>query len=314
MCDTPRAAIVYLVEPSRVDGMYGKKAPIRPPGTLTRCSRQESCLLNSMTTLLTNNKRYIAKYPLVILHEDTLPKHYRTVIQTHATKIAAQIVMKQVRLDNVQGNLTSLNLCARMMEKHRFFNTTSTRAGYFSMCAFFAWEVMHALRQYDYIMRIDTDSCVGKFGRDPFAFAHRHSYRYMYRSLFVENLRCMDHFNALVGSYSNKWNKDRVSQWTRGKRMKVFDNNFELLHLPTFRNSNITKFLRGVREAGGVRQYRWGDAMVRMYTVLLHIDDRQVYRFSSWHYDHKGRKRPIRPNAIGISNPIPEVGSVDLCD
>lgn len=320
-----KAAIVYLVEPSRVEGMYGKKAAVST--SLTSCRKSQSCLLNSLSTLANNNPALVTRYPVELLHEPSFPQRARTIVQFHAHKMKLTLRFRTIVLNNSQGNEEFTTSCARYWGTHRAFRSTSTRSGYFGMCAFFAFDFPRVLADYDYVMRIDTDSCVGAFGYDPFRRANSSGYDYMYRSLFREHGLCMQGWNQLLArrlcanTSESQHALHRIQRWMRLEvcahrsalrgffqltkpTVRVIDNNFEIMRTASFRTPAVMSFLNAVQQAGGIRRSRWGDALIRTFTLLLFIPEERIYRTSSWDYTHKGRPRLKRRDALGLSAPV----------
>lgn len=195
---------------------------------------------------------------------------------------------------------------------------TSRYPGYHQMCAFWFRKVFlqPRMRHVEYYWRFDTDSYLLSDVRyDVFGFAARHNITYGYRARFIETC-CAEymtkflhmyidarHLHALVSDELSWVLRQTNATWASGpfrnppgNLLGVFYNNFEIVHVPSFRDSPLVwDFVEStwrdtILGEYGIYRYRWGDGTLRFQTVYLfpHLY-RATHMFCDLHYVHQDR-------------------------
>merc|ERR1712166_967012 len=115
----------------------------------------------------------------------------------------------------------------------------------------------------------------------------------MYRDLFLETDSCWENWRLPVKSYacenaadlvpgalesiswwsdmnfSDCYNNLQVSTYPRSR---VFATNWEVVHLPSFQEPRVARFIDYIYDNGGIWKSRWGDAPLRTITALLFLE------------------------------------------
>ena len=166
-----------------------------------------------------------------------------------------------------------------------------------------------ALRDYDIIMRIDTDSCFqpqeGPAKNEGYVslpalpsknIVYQSNYEgYTGSALFVRTLydyalKYMDEHNiqpknpelwTTISDLRNKHNK-----------LPVFQTNFEVVRMGFFLQPEVQHWLKSLSETEpyGVFRFRWGDAQTRVFTVAMFATKDQIFLSRGAGYAH-GRGR-----------------------
>ena len=72
-------------------------------------------------------------------------------------------------------------------------------------------------------------------------------------------------------------------------RSRVFSTNWEIVHLPSFQEPRVARFIDYIYDNGGIWKSRWGDAPLRTITALLFLEQHRIVKYSNWSYFHKVR-------------------------
>ena len=66
-------------------------------------------------------------------------------------------------------------------------------------------------------------------------------------------------------------------------------NNFEVVDIDILYRSNsaVQALTNRVDASRGNYNGRWGDAIIRMYTLVLHFSQVDIIRFCDWKYEHQ---------------------------
>lgn len=162
--------------------------------------------------------------------------------------------------------------------------------GYRHMCRWQAGVVYEHLADYDYYLRLDTDS----FLRAPVEynlFDHMRAGGYLYATL--PGTLHLDTEWCVHGL------RDTVAHWLRDEQIPtvqpigeiphglMFYNNFELASVRWFREGHYRQMFEVLDRAGGIYLHRWGDAPIHTLGVYLFIPEAQRTELSGVHYMHQ---------------------------
>jgi hypothetical protein len=147
----------------------------------------------------------------------------------------------------------------------------------------FIFEV-EEIQQFEYVMRLDTDSrIIGKW----FNVFELMKVR---RSVYFANEEKQEQEEALPGTMklrnfffnyqSHKrlrfQNPEKVRSAFTLDGIRTYYNNFEVFETKFFRRHDVRTWIDAIDESHGIYKYRWGDAILRYLTLALFAKDSQV--------------------------------------
>jgi mannosyltransferase len=194
--------------------------------------------------------------------------------------------------------------------------------GYHTMIQFWFEQIFHepAMDPFDYYWRLDTDSfLLSPFMYDPFVEMARRNLKYGYIQTSGDPPKVTQNLWTFLNDYvtSSAHSLDillhlqqhRVglpspSNKDSSENIQIYYNNFEILHLPTWRtHRGIQEWTRQVHESFGIFQYRWGDAPLRFYTVAMFLAPEEVHWFCDVAYNHQHVHLRAVNEAAGVCTP-----------
>ena len=236
--------------------------------------------VKSLTLLL---KNVISRFPrrskIILFTEGDPPSDVLDRINALDQFYKISILFKQINLKSyVKRDELSIELPERFPNHSNpscFFSL-----GYRDMCKFFSYDVFcdHLLDDFDYFVRIDTDSfflhAEDKFIHD-LAFIDS-DYGYLYQTIQAEEKFAAVGFGHFLYEYAKHNNlinsgdlcmESLCFQATQNPR--IFYTNFEVVKIDFIRNSSYPKFIHAINEAMGIYKFRWGDALIRYYALYM---------------------------------------------
>lgn len=173
--------------------------------------------------------------------------------------------------------------------------------GYYHMIKFWISDIWKhpALKPFEVIMRIDSDSCFKEPNHYLPFFAHEHLvYQSQYVGYEAERAKYIKGLYEFVRAYMSKHNivprnpmlwQFVASAHDASESLPVFQTNLEISHKSFMQRREVAKFHKAVTEEEpfGVFRYRWGDAVVRFVTVALFAEDGYVMNSRIPGYYHK---------------------------
>ena len=160
---------------------------------------------------------------------------------------------------------------------------------YLRMCAFWFHYIFELKFLPDYIMRLDTDSCLtSNMKINPFQYMYENNMEYMYHSTFGESQDFIEELKDFAMEHPGKPfnNNSTLSLWRDGYEMEVFSTNLEWMYVPAFRRPDVVAWYNKVGRNGGVFRNRWGDAPLRTVVVAMFFKKSRVSRFCNFSYNH----------------------------
>jgi hypothetical protein len=190
-------------------------------------------------------------------------------INIHIKKISLQKYVKRKDTDPFIKNFPSAANCK-----------LSTSLGYRDMCKFFAIDVFFdkKLEDVEYFIRLDTDSFFiftnNKFITDLQKIDC--DYGYIKNTIQKEDKavslgfgKCLYEFCCKNRANFFKYRKFINICQDATLNPKIFYTNFEIVKLSWARSNEHKKFLKYIVNSKGIYNFRWGDALIRYYTVNL---------------------------------------------
>jgi len=205
-----------------------------------------------------------------------------------------------------------------------------SRWGYHHMCRFWfrtIWEKLE-IREFDYIMRLDTDSVIHtRFDVDPFLYMHHRNIDYAYLSADSEHAIADRRLWRVTSKFRfagrqpefnfrgvhfpddvtmTKMKEQENLDFIIGPRVPTFNNNFEIDRVAFFTdNQGLLAFTRYIdeEEPFGQFTYRWGDAPLRFLSVALFGSESNTLLIDCVYF-HNGYTniRSISQFSLGHSN------------
>lgn len=153
--------------------------------------------------------------------------------------------------------------------------------GYRHMCRFFSGEIYknESIKQYDYYLRLDTDSFIlTPLGYDLFKWAREKNCYYGYISPAVQkdNPKVIQDLWETV----NKIIPNNIEDGL------MFYTNFELGKTSWFMSSDYMNFYDYLDKTGGFFTKRWGDAPIKYLAVNLLMSSQNIIPVRGFTYQH----------------------------
>jgi len=187
--------------------------------------------------------------------------------------------------------------------------------GYHLMCSFWAHEVFHHPRVKDlqYYMRLDTDSIItSKIPFDIFDLFQRNDWKYGYVFFRTDDKYLTwgmwEFMKIYQTAHEITSNVIYPSPEEYGDvAVPIYYNNFEIVHVPTFREPQVLKFLKAVGDSNYIFWRRWGDAPIRYFTVQFLLKPSEVHHVCYMDYMHHvsfGATCPLPPGTPNSSRTL----------
>lgn len=221
---------------------------------------------------LVHNIKTYEPLPIIAFHEQSLPKD---VIQELSAKYAVRFVLIEFTLPKY--NRAILEAIPEIFQGPGCKFTL----GYRHMCRFFAGEVFKRpeLLEYDYVIRLDTDSFILGPLLYPIEQMVKAGAVYGYRIINEDHESCYKGFYNAVSNFC----------YTHGVRMwsvtegSVYYTNFEVYKMERFRVGVYQSLYEYMDRTGGFFTARWGDHILR-YTAVVGL--RWPTTHFNFHYAH----------------------------
>ena len=151
--------------------------------------------------------------------------------------------------------------------------------GYRHMCRFFSGQMYEfdILKQYDYYLRLDTDSyIITKIPYDIFELAKQKEIYYGFIKIEDDNPKVVE---GLWETVNEKYPNDLP-------KGLMFYTNFELGKVSWFLTSEYMNFYNYLDKTGGIYTKRWGDAPIKFLGISLLMDQRNISQIGGFVYNH----------------------------
>lgn len=177
-----------------------------------------------------------------------------------------------------EGNLGSFKL---KMKRDVFYPTVQfhdpqnipyiwskrSKYGYLHMIKFFFADIFHhtAMKACNYYMRLDTDSCLlGPLPTSLMKNIKQESHAYIANDKITDCGPYVQDLSKHVTQFQKTQNISADLSYMTDKCVGGYFNNFEIVHLNTFRQSKThNQFTDFILNSNGIYLHRWGDAILR---------------------------------------------------
>jgi Glycolipid 2-alpha-mannosyltransferase len=162
---------------------------------------------------------------------------------------------------------------------------------YKRMCAFWFHYFFELDFLPDYVMRMDTDSCLtSDMDIDPFEYMIENNVEYIYHSTFFDPPSMVEElYDFVVQHPAGQGNVNRsLALWwgNPAGNMQSFSTNLEFMYIPAFRTPQVLEWKEEVWRNGGIFRKRWGDAPLRAVVTSLFFNKSRVSNFCHFTYNH----------------------------
>ena len=167
------------------------------------------------------------------------------------------------------------------------------------MIRFWFRQILFLFPDKRYYLRLDTDSFIGsEMKTDPFKLMKSKGWAYGYRGMDIDYphvtqgmAQFLDKYikgdpHALNVSQANKFQLPSPQDWG-SYHPKAMYNNFEIVDMQRFRQTDMMKFIDAVDATNFMLTRRWGDAPLRYMQCALVLDwEKEVWNINDFQYFH----------------------------
>ncbi len=174
------------------------------------------------------------------------------------------------------------------------------KIGYRHMCQLFFSEIFVRIQNYDWYMRLDTDSFIESYiNYDLFDYLSDNNKVYGYTAELAESppvvIGMGEFFINLIRKHNIKsifFNK--LIENDRYNLRQIY-NNFEIIKISHFNNELVQLLTKEVNKSGNIYKKRWGDSPLRTFILSLTVDNSKIHKFNDFDYFHDAY---IRKNGV----------------
>ncbi len=143
---------------------------------------------------------------------------------------------------------------------------------------------IHEIQQFEYVMRLDTDSRLLGRWFNVFEFMKLRQLVYLANEQHLEFEKELPGTMKLQKFFIEYQNQMRLVPQDQKKvdlaftrnTIRIYYNNFEVFQTKFFRQMDVRAWIDAIDASHGIYKYRWGDAMLRYLTLALFAKDYQV--------------------------------------
>ena len=168
--------------------------------------------------------------------------------------------------------------------------------GYRHMCQLFFSEVFQYLQNYDWYMRLDTDSFIeSPIQYNLFNYLENNNKIYGYTAELAEwppvVIGMGEYFINLVRNKNIETKFfDKLIENERYNLRQIY-NNFEVVKLSYINSEPVQSLIKEINESGNIYMKRWGDSPLRTFVLSLTVDKHQIHKFNDFDYIHDAYSR-----------------------
>jgi len=213
------------------------------------------------------------KYKVLIFCEGN-PTNIANEFIKFLQKKKINITLKKISLKNYVGRKSSekyLNNFPHVSDCTKTFSI-----GYRDMCKFFAKDIFNdnLFADTEYFVRIDSDSFFLNVQKKFISNLQniKTDYAYLNGTIQFEDKGVALGFGQCLYNFckENIVIKDSINICQEATlRPQIFYTNFEVIRLKLFQSEIYQSLLEHIIENKGIYNYRWGDALIRYYTIKL---------------------------------------------
>jgi alpha 1,2-mannosyltransferase len=243
--------------------------------------------LQKSLNLLYKNYKYIYDSDVVIFIEDDFCKTKELEISKKYSNLKFNRIVLSHSIDLID-DISTINFEDKIYD---------FKFGYRHMCQFFFTEIFRYISDYDWFMRLDSDSFIeSEINYNLFEYLHNNNKVYGYIAEIPEWEPVVKDIDIFFLKYIKENNIK--TQFTH----KFFDaekynlrqiyNNFEIINLKYYLNNKlINEISTTINQNGNIYKKRWGDAPLRSIILSITTPIELLYKFKDIDYHHDWYKR-----------------------
>jgi hypothetical protein len=243
--------------------------------------------------LLQLDRYYPYPVDIMILHEN-LSTTDKEIFTSFTLRNIIWVDVSQYFITSKSETQIPWNYCAR-----------NTRMGYRKMCQLMSSQLywMPELDSYQYIIRFDDDSEI--LGNIPFNFfdmMDQYQLNYAYALEIRDNPECQTGFIDTIHHYVERnhikpvrfgpvsfypsTNLDNIGGDTWNATSRVFNCNFEVVRLDTFRSQAYRNYMAEIESSQLIFTTRLGDHAIKTVYLELFIEENKIACLTNFPYGH----------------------------
>ena len=170
------------------------------------------------------------------------------------------------------------------------------KIGYRHMCQLFFSEVYSYIQDYDWYMRLDTDSFIeSSIDYDLFDYLDKNNKVYGYTAELAEwppvVIGMGEFFINLIRKHNVKSTFfDKLIENDRYNLRQIY-NNFEIIKVSYFKNELVQLLINEINKSGNIYKKRWGDSPLRTFILSLTVESSKIHKFNDFDYMHDAYNR-----------------------
>ena len=218
------------------------------------------------------------KYKILIFCEGEPNKKIRSLIEFFSKEKKITILIEKILLSKYVKRKNTDNYMKNF--PHAADCSLTTSLGYRDMCKFFAFDVFNDknLNDTEYFVRLDSDSFFIR-ANNLFLNSLKNinlDYGYLSNTVQLEDKAVTLGFGKCIYKYckKNNSNSNIVKKYINlcqeaTLKPKIYYTNFEIVKLNWARSISHQKLMKHIIYTKGIYNFRWGDALIRYYSVNL---------------------------------------------
>ena len=170
------------------------------------------------------------------------------------------------------------------------------KIGYRHMCQLFFSEIYSYIQDYEWYMRLDTDSFIeSPIEYDLFDYLDKNNKIYGYTAELAEwppvVIGMGEFFINLVRKHNLKLTFfNKLIENDRYNLRQIY-NNFEIIKVSYFENELVQLLVNEINKSGNIYKKRWGDSPLRTFVLSLTVDSSEIHKFNDFDYMHSAYNR-----------------------
>ena len=229
------------------------------------------------TSLYLLNKNILSKinssFKVLVFCEGNPSKRAINLIKSLSKK-KVKIIIKKISLKKYVKRSSSENYLVDFPHVSDCIKTFSL--GYRDMCKFFTIDLFNDIefRDVEYFVRVDSDSFFLNVNRKFIVNLQniKADYAHINGTVQLEDKGVSLGFGKCLFNFckANKINKDFFNICQEATlRPQIYYTNFEVIKLKWIHKEIHQRLIKHIIESKGIYSYRWGDALIRYYTIKL---------------------------------------------
>ncbi len=164
------------------------------------------------------------------------------------------------------------------------------------MCQLFFSEIYSYIQDYEWYMRLDTDSFIeSPIEYDLFDYLDKNNKIYGYTAELAEwppvVIGMGEFFINLVRKHNLKLTFfNKLIENDRYNLRQIY-NNFEIIKVSYFENELVQLLVNEINKSGNIYKKRWGDSPLRTFVLSLTVDSSEIHKFNDFDYMHSAYNR-----------------------